>query len=163
MNKLLWKLLGVIGIGLSWSMVWGAFFVTLVSIIAIFRPHDGDLAPGIEGWVVVIGAGLLVGFVSGADFGIILSFAENRKAMRKLALTRVAIWGMLAAAAWSLLTYVDDRMMYVLCSLGAAWAVASVAIARRAEWHDAERPQLLSLIGRLVASPLQAACASNGR
>ena len=159
MNKPLRKLLGVMGIGLSWSIVWGVVFATLGLIAGIVRPEDID--PG-EGPVVVIGTGLLVGFVSGAVFGIILSFAENRKAILDLALIRVALWGMLAAAVWPLLTIVHDSMMVIVCPLGAICALAAVAIARRAELHDPERPQLLRLIGRLLASPLQAACASNG-
>lgn len=159
MNKPLRKLLGVMGIGLSWGVGWATFFVTLVLIIGIFRPQDMD--PG-EGPVVFIGTGLRVGFVSGAVFGIILSFAENRKSLLDLALIRVAIWGMLAAAAWPLLTAMDDRMVYILCPLGAVCASASVALARKAELHDPERPQLLRSIGRLLAKPLQAACASSG-
>jgi hypothetical protein len=159
MNKLFWKLLGVVGIGMSWSIVWGAFFATLVLIIGVFRPEDIDLG---EGPIEVSRIGLIVGFVSGAIFGTILSFAENRKSLLDLSLIRMAIWGMLAAAAWPLLTYVDDSMVFILCPLGAVCAAASVAIARRAEWHDLERPQPLRLIGRLLAKPLQAACASKG-
>ncbi len=159
MNKPFRKLLGVIGIGLSWSMLWGIVFATLVLIAGFIRPEDID--PG-EGPVVAIGTGLLVGFVSGAIFGIILSFAEHRKAILDLALIRVAIWGMLAAAAWPLLTAVHDSMMIILCPLGAFCASAAVAIARRAELYDPERSQFLRWIGRFAASPLRAACASNG-
>jgi hypothetical protein len=159
MNMALRKLLGVMGIGLSWSMVWGLVFATLVLIAGTLRPEDID--PG-EGPLVAIGTGLMVGFVSGAVFGIILAFAENGKAILDLALLRVAIWSALAAAVWPLLTVVHDSMMIILCPLGAGCASAAVAIARRSERQDPERPQL-SLIGRLLASPLQAACASKGR
>jgi hypothetical protein len=159
MNKPLRKFLGVMGIGLSWSVAWGGVFATLGLIAGMVRPEDID--PG-EGPIVIIGTGLLVGFVSGAVFGIILSFAENGKAILDLALIRVAIWGMLAAAVWPLLTAVHDSMMIILCPLGAVCTSAAVAIARRAELHDPERSQLMRLIGRLLASPLQAACASNG-
>ncbi|MGI8783293.1 MAG: hypothetical protein ACR2L2_06555 [Acidobacteriota bacterium] len=115
MNKPLRKLLGVMGIGLSWGAVWGALFATLVLIIGIVRPEDID--PG-EGAVAVSGIGWLVGFVSGVLFGIILSFAEDRKSILDPALSRVAIWGMLGSAAWPLLTAVDDSMMLILCPLG---------------------------------------------
>jgi hypothetical protein len=40
----------------------------------------------------------------------------------------------------------------------AACATAAVAMARRAEHDDAERPGVLAVIGRLLASPLRAAC-----
>lgn len=159
MNKPLRKLRGVMGVGLIWGVVWGAFFLTLVLIIGIFRPQDMDHG---EGPIVVIGTGLLVGFVSGAVFGAILSFAENQKSILDLALIRVALWGMLAAAVWPLLTAVDNSMIFITCPLGAICATASVAIARKAELLDAQRPQLLRLIGSLLAKPLQAACASNG-
>jgi len=40
----------------------------------------------------------------------------------------------------------------------AACATAAVAMARRPEHDDAERPGVLAVIGRLLASPLRAAC-----
>jgi len=157
--KPLRKLLGVMGIGLSWSVMWGLVFAILGLIGGIIRPQDID--PG-EGPVVIIGTGLLVGFVSGVVFGIILSFAENRKTLLDLALIRVAIWGMLAAAVWPLLTIVHDSMMIILCPLGAACAAGAVALARRAEFHSREQSSLAGLIDRFLASHLKAACASNG-
>ena len=42
MNQIRRRILGVIGIGLSWSVVWGAFFFALASIIGFFRPQDFD-------------------------------------------------------------------------------------------------------------------------
>jgi len=159
MKQPLRKFLGVMGIGLSWGTVWAAVFATLVLIIGIVRPEDID--PG-EGPLVASGIGLVVGFVSGAIFGIILSFAENRKSLRDLALIRVAIWGMVGSAVWPLLTPLPNSMMLILCPLGAVCASVSVAIAKRSERHRLERPPPFGLIGRLLASPLKAACASNG-
>lgn len=159
MNKPLQKLLGVMGIGLGWGVVWAAFFVTIGLIIGILRPQD--IGPG-EGLLVASGIGLLVGFVSGSVFGMILSFADHRKAMLDLPLIRVAIWGMLGAAVWPLLTPLPNSMLIILCPLGAGCASASVAIARSAVLHDLNRPPLLKWIGRLFRNPLQAACASNG-
>lgn len=155
MNRLLRKLLGVLGIGLSWGMVWAALFAALGLIIGIVRPQDID--PG-ESPVVFSGIGLLVGFVSGAVFGIILSLAENRKSIRDLGLIRVAIWGIVASAAWPLLTTVDDGMVVILCPLGAVCASASVAIARRAELPGPERAPLSGWLVRLLANPLRAVC-----
>ena len=66
MNGLLRKLFGVLGIGLTWSIVWGVAFVALWLIAGIIRPEDID--PG-EGPDVAVGTGVLVGFVSGAVFG----------------------------------------------------------------------------------------------
>jgi hypothetical protein len=159
MNKSLRKILGVMGIGLSWGVAWSAVFATLVLIIGAFRPEDID--PG-EGPLVASGIGFMVGVVSGVVFGIILSFAENRKSIHDLALVRVALWGVIGAAVWPLMTPLPDDMMLILCPLGAVCATALVAIARRAERHRLERPQSIGLIGRLLASPLKAACSSNG-
>jgi len=157
MNNSLRKLLGVMGIGLSRGPVWGALFATLVLIVRIFRAEDIDPR---EGLGVALGTGLFVGFVSGANFGIILSFAQNRESILDLAPIRVAIWGTAASAARPLLTAVDKSMIIILGPLGAVCASASVAIARRAELHESERPQLLRVIGYLLAKPLQVACAS---
>lgn len=159
MNKLFRKLFGVLGIGLTWSIVWGVAFVALWLIAAIIHPEDID--PG-EGPGVAVGTGVLVGFVSGAVFGTIMAYAENRKAIFDLLPIRVAIWGILAAAVWPLLTPVHDSMMILLCPLGAVSASGAVAIARREELRDPENPALPKLIGRLFAIPLQAACASTG-
>jgi hypothetical protein len=65
---------------------------------------------------------------------------------------------MVAAAVWPVLTIAADDMAIILCPLGAGCATAPVAIARRAEHDDAERPGVLAVVGRLLASPLRAAC-----
>src|SRR5262245_3208435 len=159
MNKTLRRSLGVMGIGASWGVVWGMVFTALDLIIGFFRPDD--IGPG-EGPLDVSRVGLLVGFVSGAIFGTILSILENRKSIRELSLLRVAIWASVAAAVWPLITVVDDSMVIILCPLGAGCALAAVTIARKAWAQDTKRSKLLSFIGGIVAKPLAAACASNG-
>ena len=159
LNTALRRLLGVLGIGLSWGVAWAALFATLALIIGILRPQDIDSGESPLGFS---GIGLVVGFVSGAVFGLILAIAENRKSIVDLALMRVALWGMLGAAAWPLLTPLPDAMLLILCPLGAVCAAVAVAIARRAEHHDPQLPTGLSVLGRLLRTPLRAACASNG-
>ncbi|MGH9869807.1 MAG: hypothetical protein ACREAA_16805 [Candidatus Polarisedimenticolia bacterium] len=128
--------------------MFGAVFTGLALMMMAVRPQDVD--PG-EGPAVAARTGLLVGFVSGAIFGAILSLAEHGKMLVDLALLRVAFWGVLAAAVWPLSTEVHDSMVIILCPLGGLFAAAAVALARRP-----------GMMGRLLARPLQAACASRG-
>ena len=86
----------------------------------------------------------LIGFVSGVGFGIILSFAERRKTILELSLSRVAMWGILGSAALPLLTGMENTLIFVVCPLGAVFASVSVAIARKAELHGSAQPKLLS-------------------
>lgn len=158
MNKLLRRLLGVIGIGLSWGLTRGVLFAVAGLIIGVVRPQDID--PG-ESPLAISGIGFEVGFVSGTVFGLILSVAENRKAISDLVLIRVALWGVLGAAAWPLSTPLPNDMLLVLCPLGAGCASVFVAIARRAATDKPEKAHLLRLADRLFASPLRAVCASN--
>jgi len=138
------RLLGVVGIGASWAVCFGFTFLVLASVIGFFRPQD--LGPG-ETPAIFMAIGLLVGFVSGSIFGVILALAEHRKAARDLALIRVALWGAMAGSAWPLLTPVDNSMILVLGPLGMLCATALVTAARR--------------LGAPRAM-LRAACASNG-
>jgi hypothetical protein len=158
MNSVLRRLFGVTGIGLSWALAWAVVFATIALVIGIIRPQDID--PG-ETPIVFVGIGFAVGFVSGSVFGVILALAEHHKSILELPPVRAGLWGLLAAGVWPLLTPVDDRMVYILCPLGAICASVSVAIARDA-LAGSEQSSLRSRISRLIASPLRAACASNG-
>jgi hypothetical protein len=89
--------------------------------------------------------------VSGVAFAIILSVAEDRRTIRELSLWRVTLWGVLGAAAFPLLTPMNDALLLTACALGAACAAACVAIARTSERHDSK---FLTVIGRMVAAPL---------
>ena len=83
--------------------------------------------------MVATKAGAIFGFVSGVGFGVLLSLAEGRKAIRDLSLRRAALWGMLGTAVFPLLTPVDNGMLFIVCPIGAGLAAASVAVAKRAE------------------------------
>ena len=56
----------------------------------------------------------MVGFISGVAFGALLSFAERRKTILDLSPGRAAVWGILASAAFPLLTGRADAVL-VLC------------------------------------------------
>jgi hypothetical protein len=123
--------------------VWAAIFTALVLIAGLVDPDSID--PGDGPLIRVAGIGAVFGLVSGVGFGLLLSLAEGREAIRDLSLSRAALWGMLGTAAYPLLTPVDDGMLLIVCPIGAALAAASVAVAKRAELGASpEQPQLPS-------------------
>jgi len=139
MKAVLRKLRGVMGIGLAWGILWAAISAAVGLVIGVTDPDSID--PGDAGIPLAMG---IVGLVSGVCFGILLSFAESRKKILDLSLTRAALWGILGSAALPLLTGMEDKLMFLTCPLGAVFAMASVAIARKAELHDSEQPKLLN-------------------
>lgn len=137
MNALLRKLRGVMGIGLIWGTLWAVIGTTIGLVIGATVP--GSIDPGEH--PILIGAIIgVVGFICGASFGIVLSFAESRKTILDLSPTRAALWGALGSAALPLLTGMENKLIFITCPLGAVFAAASVAIARRAELHDLQQP-----------------------
>ena len=128
MSKILRNLRGLLGIGLTWGIVWAAVMIAVGMIIEVVDPDSID--PGEE--PIVLGAVVgLVGFISGLVFGGLLSMAERQKTISDLSLSRVAMWGILVSAAFPLLAGKDIRMMLFLGPLGAVSALTSVALARR--------------------------------
>jgi len=153
MNKLLRRIRGLLGVGLTWGALWSAIGAGIGLVIGIVRPEAWELANPILVWALGMG---LYGLVSGVGFGTLLSLREGRKTILDLSLRRVAIWGVLGAAAVPLLfgalgtfeagTTVADVLGAILVTaiLGGTFAPASIAIARRAELRAAEERELLS-------------------
>lgn len=130
MSTVLRNLRGLLGIALTWGILWAAVAIAVGTIIGIVDPDSID--PGEE--PIVLGAMVgLVGFISGLVFSGLLSIAERQKTIIDLSLSRVAMWGILVSAAFPLLAGKDIRMMLFLGPLGAVSALASVAMARRWE------------------------------
>jgi len=141
MNTALRRIRGVFGMGLTWAALWALFGALLGLVIGFLDPASID--PGEN--PLRIGAILgFVGFVSGAGCGGLIAFGEHGKVVSQLSLARAALWGALAAAAWPLLTAVDDRMVYLFAPLGAVLSAASVGLARRAAVGDGEAGRLHS-------------------
>jgi hypothetical protein len=137
MTRSLRTLRGVTGIGLTWGILWAAIFAAITIVVWVIDPEDID--PG-EGPIRVGAIGGAIGLVSGVLFGTLLAFTERRRAVRDIALVRAAIWGAIAAAAIPLLTGRQDQV-FVLCPIGAALAMAAVAIARKAASRDPRQPK----------------------
>lgn len=131
------KLLGVMGVALIWAPLWVVlFFATIGSLIALLG-GGSDVGPfrmtAIIGWV---------GLVSGGMFALVMSFAENGRAIRHISLPRAALWGILGSAVFPILTQRADQVLWT-CPVGAVVAMALVAIARKAERCEATQPMRL--------------------
>lgn len=137
MKKLLRTLRGVMGIGVTWGILWAAIFAVLARIVEVYYP--GQIDPGEEPIRVAMILGW-VGLVSGSIFGILLSFAEGGKPIRNLSLGRAALWGFLGSAVFPLLTQREDQASWT-CPLGAVVAMSLVALARKAELRDSKQPR----------------------
>jgi hypothetical protein len=137
MNVYLRKLRGVTVISLIWAPVWAAMFTLLTLILQLFLPIDSDVGTlrlmSIIGWV---------GLVSGGVFGILLSINESGKAIRNLSLARATVWGILSSAVFPLVTQRANQVFWT-CTFGAVVALTLVALARKAESRDLERPRRL--------------------
>jgi len=78
-NKLLRKLRGVMGIGMTWGTLRAAIFAAISIVVWVIDPEDIDA------------------------FGILLSFADSTKPICDITLSRTAMWGILASAMFPFL------------------------------------------------------------
>lgn len=139
MSNLIRKLRGVISIGLTWGVVWAAIIATIGVVLWIADPSDFE--PG-ESIAEVAAATGFIGLVSGMAFGALLAVTERRRTILDLSPGRAALLGIVGSAALPLLTGLSNDLMLIVCPLGAVFAAASVAIARRAELRDPEQSKL---------------------
>ena len=138
MNRFLRKVRGVLGVGLTWGVAWGAIGTLLAVLIGQLFP--GSIGPGESR--IVLGALIgLVGFVCGVAFSAVLSFAERRKTLAELSLGRAAMWGLIGSSALPLLTTMNNALLLITVPLGVVFATGTVAIARRAERQLAGRSE----------------------
>jgi len=119
---------GALSTGLTWAVLWMVVGVLLWAGFRVFQP--GDIGPD-EGLRVVLPILGLVGLLSGLGFAAVLTLTERRRSLRELSLGRVAFWGMLGSAAIPALLGAPAGEGWLTGILGASFASASVAIARR--------------------------------
>lgn len=141
MRTALRRIRGLLGIGLTWGVAWGALGALATMVIGYFRP--GNVGPG-EGPLVAATVLGIAGFVSGVLFGGFVAATGRRKTLLELSLGKMAIWGAVAASVIPLVTIADDRMVYIPAPLGAFLASGSLALARRAELGRGEERKLLT-------------------
>ncbi len=153
MGKLLRRLRGLAGVGITWGAMWAGIGAGVGLVIGIVNPEVWRWTNPIIEWAYGMG---LYGFVSGVGFGTLLSLKEGRKRLFDLSLGRVALWGLLGSAAvpviFSILgvfgvagaSVVDIiEAMVVTGFLGGMFAPGSVAIARSAQLKPGEEMGLL--------------------
>jgi hypothetical protein len=150
MKRLLRRVRGLLGVGISWGTLWGAIGAGIGFVLGLIDPSLWALDNPVAVWGIGMGA---YGFVSGVGFGTLLSLGEGSKLLRELSLKRVALWGILGSAAVPLLffpffeagtTLIDVLgAMGVTAMLGGTFAPGAVAIARRAELAAPEEVGLL--------------------
>ena len=128
MRAFLRKCRAILGVAFTWGTVWGTVFALIALAVGVIDPDSID--PG-ETPLRIAGLGAVFGVVSGIVFGALLSVAERRKTLRELSLVRVALWGAVATAVFPLVTPVDNRILIIVCPIGAALAVGLVAVAKR--------------------------------
>jgi hypothetical protein len=137
MRNFLKRCRGVFGMGLTWAVAIGGLFFTLALVIGFFDPDSID--PG-ESLLLVARIGALVGFIAGSAFGLVMSFAEARKRILNLSLTRAGLWGAIASSLFPLLTTANDNMVILMAPIGAVLGATSVGLAKRAERIRARLP-----------------------
>ncbi len=153
MRKLLRRLRGLMGVGLTWGTLWGGIGAGIGLLVGVMSPEVWMWTNPILDYAIGIG---LYGFFSGVGFGTLLSVGEGRRTILDLSLGKVAVFGVLGAVlvpvafgmmgAFAAGTTVVDIIEAVLLTgvLGGTFAPGSVAIARRAELREAEERRLLS-------------------
>lgn len=148
MNKLLRKLRGVLGTGLTWAVGWAAVSVGLSLLGGVPFRFMGQVAL----------SGLFQGFIGGSGFAVILSIAERRHTLKELSLGRVALWGgiggmfvLFPAVLFLLPTSIPMGSLLVPMVvdglMGAGFAAGSVALARQADTDLIEGGDPLDRLG----------------
>ena len=145
MKKLLRKVRGLLGVGVTWGALWAGIGAGIGFIIGVVSPEIWGWSNPILEWAVGMGA---YGLISGIGFGSLLALGEGRRTILDLSLPRVAFWGVLGSAFVPLLfgmagafeagTTVIDILEAIAVTgvLGGTFAPGSVAIARRAALRD---------------------------
>ena len=153
MGKLLRRLRGLAGVGVTWGAMWAGIGAGIGLIIGIVEPDAWRWTNPVLDWAYGMG---LYGFVSGIGFGTLLSLKEGRKRLFDLSLGRVVLWGLVGSAAVPIifsmlgvlgvagasLVEIIEAIM-VTGFLGGTFAPGSVAIARSAQLKLGEEMGLL--------------------
>ncbi len=152
MNRLVRRVRGLLGVGLTWGALWSAIGAGIGLVIGVFAPDVWGLTDRVFAWTIGMG---LYGLVSGVGFGSVLSLREGQKTIFEVSLRRAASWGVLGSAAVPLLfgalgtfevgTTTAEVLGAILVTgiLGGTFAPGAIAIARKAELRAVEESKLL--------------------
>ena len=128
MSHFVRRLRGALGLATTWGAAWAAISVAFALALGIARPEEIAAGEGPAQVAVVLG---LAGFLAGLGFAAFLLLCEKRRTIHALSLGRVALWGFLGAAAVPVLLGADIGEGWITGTLGAIFAAASLALARR--------------------------------
>ena len=95
MKKWLRRILGAVGMSLTWAAGWGLVGV----LIGMFVDPHGSID---DMWVVTLG---VPGFLGGVVFSAVLGIAEGRRRFDELPLSRFGAWGALAGLLLGVLPF----------------------------------------------------------
>ena len=152
MSRLVRRLRGLLGVGLTWGAFWSVIGAGIGLVLGVVAPDAWGLTDRVFDWTIGMG---LYGLVSGVGFGGLLSLREGRRTIFDLSLRRTAILGVLGSAAVPLLfgalgtfevgTTTAEVVGAILVTgvLGGTFAPAAIAIARRAELRAIEESRPL--------------------
>jgi hypothetical protein len=133
MKRLLRRVRGALGLGLTWALAWfGAGMVLLL----IVGPDAADVP-------FPLGFGLL-GFLAGVTFSGVLGLVEGRRRFEQMSIPRFAGWGALGGLIFSgvfvAVAGLGGAALAVLAPVfalsSAACAAGSLALARKADEPD---------------------------
>ena len=137
-RKVLRRIRGVIGTGLTWAVGWAGVVTGAVALLGV----DLGALPGVALYQAI------GGFFAGAGFALVLSIAERRHTLEELSLPRVAAWGaiggLLAHGIVGLLVFGSNLLwidVAITGILAGSFATGSVALARRGEPKRIEREE----------------------
>jgi hypothetical protein len=139
------RFLGIGGLGVTWALAWGVIFAGLMLIIGGEPPNGADLSAGAA---MAIQLAVTLGFLSGALFGVLLAWMENRKHPRDLSMIRAVFLGALGSAILPLATPLEDTMLATTIPVGMLCAAVSVGLAR-ATTRGENLPPPLDWLGRV--------------
>jgi ABC-type xylose transport system permease subunit len=145
MDKMLRRIRGAIGMGLTWGVGWGVAGTVLAAITRFRADAPFPLIFGV------------LGFAAGVIFSAILALTESRRPFDEMSLPRFALWGatggLLLSAIFARLASLEvGDILAIAPTFAVASAIcasASLAMARRARPRD-----LLGVGGNIAAAKI---------
>ena len=140
MKKLLRRIRGAIGMGLTWAFGWTLVGMLGVVVFYSLFPNTPDV---FDIWIPVFA---YPGFLAGVGFSVVLRIAEGRRRFDELSLPRFAAWGAVggllvgafaaAVGSGSAPTIALAAIMGTTTLLGAVSASGMLALARKGEHRE---------------------------
>jgi hypothetical protein len=138
MKKLLRRIRGALGMGLTWAVAWG-----FVGFLMEFVDPHGQIA---DIWPAIFA---IPAFLGGVIFSVVLGIAERRRKFEELSIPRFGAWGAVAGLVVGALPFVFESnssglptwqlALMIMCPisvLSGVSAAGSLALARMADRRE---------------------------